>query len=125
MKLYASSHEWVEIENGIATVGISQYASDEMGGLTYVELPEVGRRYEFGEDFANIESHKDAETIHSPVTGTVCEVNEKLETDQSDIDNDAEGKGWICKFKDVDEASVAGLMSKEDYIKSLPKDDQK
>ncbi len=122
MKLFAPTHEWVEIENGIATVGISQYASDEMSGLTYVELPEVGRRYEFGEDFASVESLKAAEMIHSPVTGTVCEVNDKLETNQSDIDNDAEGKGWICKFKDVDEASVAGLMSKEDYIKSLPKE---
>ena len=122
MKLYASSHEWVEIEDGIATVGISQFASDEMGSLTYVELPELGRRYEFGEEFANVESQKDAEAIHSPVTGTVCEVNETLETDLSDIDNDAEGKGWICKFKDVDEASVAGLMSKEDYTKTLPKE---
>ncbi len=119
MKLFASSHEWVEIVDGIATVGISQYASDELSGLTYVELPEVGRRYEFGEGFASVESHKDAEEIHSPVTGTVSEVNEKLETDQSDIDNDAEGKGWICRFKDVDEASVAGLMSKEDYLKTI------
>ncbi len=121
MKLFASSHEWVEIENGIATVGISQYASDELGGLTYVELPEIGRRYEAGEGFASVESLKAAEEIHSPVTGTVCEVNSTLETDQSDIDNDAEGKGWICRFKDVDESSVAGLMSKEDYQKSVAK----
>ena len=119
MKLFAPTHEWVEIENGIATVGISQFASDELSGLTYVELPEVGRRYEFGDDFANVESHKDAETLRSPVTGTVCEIHDILETDQSDIDDDAEGKGWICKFKDIDESSVAGLMSKEDYEKTI------
>ena len=119
MKLFAKTHEWIEIADGVATVGISEFASDELGGIKYMELPEVGRKYSFGEDFGSVESHKAAEMIYSPITGTVGEVNTELESSYESIDNDAEGSGWICKFNDFDESSMQGLMTKEEYLKAV------
>lgn len=119
MKLFASTHEWIEIADGIATVGISEHAADEMNDLTYVELPEMGRTYAAGEGFGSVESVKAASEIHAPVTGTVCEVNAALETTPDDVNKDAEGSGWICRFKDLDESSMKGLMTKEEYLASV------
>ena len=117
MKRFAKTHEWVEIADGVATAGISQYAADEMKELTYVELPEVGRKYTAGEVFGSVESTKAASEIHSPITGTVAEVNTTLETNPETVNNDAEGEGWICRFKDFDENALNATMTKEDYLK--------
>ena len=116
MKRFATSHEWIEISDGIATAGISQFAADEMKELTYVELPEVGRKYAAGEVFGSVESTKAASEIHSPITGTVAEVNTALETNPVTVNDDAEGAGWICRFKEFDENDLNANMTKEDYL---------
>lgn len=121
MKKYARTHEWVEIENGIATVGISQFAADEMNDLTYVELPDKGRSFAAGEGFGSVESVKAASEIFAPVAGTVSEVNAALETDSEMVNRDAEGDGWIMKMSDIDEANLANLMTKEEYLEFVGK----
>ena len=117
MKRFATTHEWVEIADGFATAGISQHAADEMKELTYVELPEVGRKYQAGEVFGSVESVKAASEIHAPITGVIAEVNTKLETNPEAVNDDAEGEGWIAKFKDFDENDLHATMSKEEYLK--------
>jgi len=116
MRKYAKTHEWVEIADGIATVGISQFAADELKQLTYVELPEVGRSFAAGEAFGSVESTKSANEIFAPVGGTVNAVNAALEMEPEIINEDAEGKGWIMKLENVDESALASLMTKEEYL---------
>lgn len=116
MKKYAKTHEWVEITDGIATVGISQYAADELKKLTYVELPEVGRSFAAEEPFGSVESTKSANEIFSPVSGTVNAVNAALEVEPEIINEDAEGKGWIMKLENVDASALETLMTKEEYL---------
>ena len=116
MKKFAKTHEWVEIDGGVATVGISQFAADELKTLTYVELPEKGRAFAATEAFGSVESTKSANEIFAPVGGTVCEVNMALETEPEMVNKDAEGTGWIIKLENVDAANLENLMTKEDYL---------
>ena len=116
MKKYAKTHEWVEIEGGIATVGISQFAADELKQLTYVELPEVGKTFAAGEAFGSVESTKSANEIFAPVAGTVSAVNVALEAEPEMINEDAEDRGWIMKLENVDDSTLASLMTKEEYL---------
>ena len=116
MKKFAKTHEWVEIADGIATVGISQFAADELKTLTYVELPDKGRAFAAAEAFGSVESTKSANEIFAPVAGTVCEVNMALETDPEMVNRDAEGAGWIIKLDNVDAANLDNLMTKEEYL---------
>ena len=116
MKLFAKTHEWIEIKDGVAVMGISQYGADEMKALTYVELPEIGRKYASGESFGVVESTKAVQEIFAPVAGTVSEVNTELETDPEAVNRDAEGSGWICKFSEFDEAQINATMTREEYM---------
>ena len=116
MKKYAKTHEWVEIEGGVATVGISQFAADELHELAYVELPEVGRSFAAGEAFGSVESTKSANEIFSPVAGTVSAVNAALEANPELVNEDAEDSGWIMKLENVDDSALATLMTKEEYL---------
>jgi len=121
MKLYAETHEWVEIANGIATIGISKHAADELGDLTYIELPEQGRDFKAGESFGTVESVKAASEIFAPVAGKVSEVNQAVVDSPEVVNQDAEGEGWLVKLSNVDESAIAGLMGEADYLKSLEK----
>lgn len=121
MKYYAESHEWVEIVDGIATVGITTFAAEELGDLTYVEMPAIGAAFAVGDVFGSVESVKAASDIFAPLSGKVCEINEELEAAPELINESAEDKGWICRFSDVDESGLSNLMSQEDYLKSIRK----
>lgn len=121
MKYYAESHEWVEIVDGIATVGISEFAAEELGDLTYVELPAIGAVFAAGAVFGSVESVKAASDIYAPLAGKVCEVNDALTTTPEVLNEAAEGEGWICRFSDVDQSGLSRLMSREDYLKSIGK----
>lgn len=112
-KQFIETHQWMEIENGIATVGISQYASDELGGVTYVEMPEVGRVLKAGESFGSIESTKAANELFTPIAGTVIEIHTELETNPELVNDDPEGNGWIIKLGSLGE--TATLLSEEEY----------
>ena len=97
---YSKDHEWVTIENGIATVGISDHAQDELGEIVYVELPQIGDSFESGDEIAEVESVKAASPILTPVGGEVCEVNEALDDQPELLNEDCYGT-WIYKLKDV------------------------
>lgn len=115
MKKFSKDHEWVELADGVATVGISVHAAEELGDITFVELPEVDADVEKGASFSVVESVKAASDIYSPVSGTVSEVNEDLEDEPEKVNEDAEGAGWICKISGVNEADLEGLMTEAEY----------
>ncbi len=113
--LYTKEHEWVSIEDNIATMGISDYAQEALGDVTYVELPEEETEVEQFEQFVSVESVKAASDIFAPMGGKVIEVNRKLEDTPGLINKDCYGKGWIAKIdvRDMDEST--NLMSAEEY----------
>jgi len=113
--LYTKEHEWVSIEDNIATMGISDYAQEALGDVTYVELPQEDTEVEQFEQFVSVESVKAASDIYAPMGGKVTEVNRKLEDNPALINKDCYGKGWIAKIevRDMDEST--NLMSAEEY----------
>jgi glycine cleavage system H protein len=113
--LYTKEHEWVSIEDNIATMGITDYAQEALGDVTYVELPEVEAEVEQFEQFVSVESVKAVSDIYAPVGGKVMEVNSKLEETPDLINKDCYGKGWIARIevRDMDEST--NLMSAEEY----------
>lgn len=119
MKLYAKTHEWIEVTGDSACIGISKHAADEMGDLTYIEVPEVGKTYKAAESFGSVESVKAASEIFSPVSGTVSAVNTDLEDDPAIVNKDPEGAGWICKMENIDKAGLDALMTEKEYLKTL------
>lgn len=118
---YAKSHEWVLIEGDTATVGITQFAQEQLGDLTFVEVPEVGDTFEQGDEFGSVESVKAASEIYAPVAGEVIEVNEALEDAPEQINEDPYGKGWIIKLKISGEPE--GLMDADGYQAQLDSED--
>ena len=121
MKLYAKSHEWIKVKviDDIATIGISKFAADELGDVTYLELPVVGTTFEAGEVLGSIESVKAASDIFAPAGGSVSEVNEALESDPAIVNQSAEDEGWICRLENVNLADLDKLMGEEEYLESI------
>lgn len=112
---YASSHEWVRFEDGIATIGISDHAQEELTDVVFVELPEVGRQVDAGDPTAVVESVKAASDIYSPIAGEVVEVNETVEADPALVNTDPYGSGWIFKIQVKDESQLEKLMDAAAY----------
>ena len=112
---YASSHEWVRLDGGIATVGISDHAQEELTDVVFVELPAVGKSVDAGDPTAVVESVKAASDIYAPVGGEIVEVNPEVEADPSLVNSDPYGKGWIFKLKVKDEAHFLKLMDAAAY----------
>jgi glycine cleavage system H protein len=117
--LYTKDHEWAKIEGSTATVGITDYAQQLMGELTYVELPAVGKEFSSHDEIAVVESSKSASDVYSPVTGKVVEVNSNLESKPELINDDCYGSGWICKLAITDAKSVENLMNAKQYEEYL------
>ena len=117
--LYTKEHEWVNIEDNVATIGITDYAQEALGDITFVELPEVGDEVEQFEEFASIESVKAANDIFAPISGKVIEVNTRLESDPGTINRSAFEKGWIAKVQISDKEEASNLMTAEEYQKFL------
>lgn len=116
---YASSHEWVRLDGGIATVGISDHAQEELTDVVFVELPTVGKSVDAGDPTAVVESVKAASDIYAPVGGEIVEVNPEVEADPSLVNTDPYGKGWIFKLKVKDEAQVLKLMDAAAYTAQI------
>ena len=112
---YTSEHEWIRIDDDAATVGISQYAQEQLGDIVYVELPETGRKVEPGDTMAVVESVKAASEVYAPVAGEVVEVNTALVDAPEKINEDAEGQGWFIRLSGVDADAVAALMDGDAY----------
>jgi glycine cleavage system H protein len=119
---YAKSHEYVHVEGGIATVGITDYAQKELGDVVFVELPQVGSQVEANEEFGNIESVKAASELFAPVSGEVVEVNEELASRPELVNSDPFGDGWMMKVKLSHPEEVDVLMSAEEYEEYVEKE---
>ena len=113
--LYTKDHEWVSIEGTDATVGITDYAQEQLGELVFVELPVIGKEVNAHDEIAIVESSKAASDVYSPVTGKVIEVNQELETRPELINEDCYKSGWIAKLHITDPKSYEGLMDSEKY----------
>jgi len=112
--LYSESHEWVKVEDGIAVIGITDFAQHEMGDLSYVDMPEVDDELTKGEEFVAVESVKAASDLFSPVSGTVVEINEALE-DSPELLNEDAFANWIIKVQMSDESELEELMDAAAY----------
>ena len=112
---YTKEHEWVRVEDGVGTVGITDYAQDQLGDIVYVTLPEPGKRLSQLAVFGEIESVKAVSELYSPVSGEVVESNEAL-ADKPEMVNDSPyGEGWIMKVRLTDEAEVEKLLTADQY----------
>ncbi len=112
---YTSDHEWVLVEDGIATVGITDHAQDELTDVVYVDPAEVGNEVEEGDPAAVVESVKAASDIYSPLDGEIVEANGDLDGDPALVNTDPYGKGWIFKLKLTDPESANALMDAAAY----------
>ncbi len=117
---YAKTHEWVSLEEGIATLGITDFAQSQLSDLTFVELPEVGTEFKAGDEAAVVESVKAAADIYAPVAGEVTEINDELEDAPELINKDAFGAGWLFKLKVVDETEVDNMLDADSYEELCP-----
>ena len=119
---YTEDHEWISVEGGTATVGITDYAQEQLGDVVYVELPTVGKTVAKGDETAVVESVKAASEVYAPVSGEVVAVNSDLEGTPGAINEDPQGKGWFVKIKLANAGELDGLLSEEqyqDFLKSI------
>ena len=113
--LYSTSHEWARIEGDEAVIGITSFAQESLGDITYVELPEVGRVIEASEEAAVVESVKAASDIYAPVSGKISEINDALESRPELVNKDPFGEGWFFKLAGVDIVEFDALMDISAY----------
>ena len=118
-KKYSKDHEWVFIENNIATVGITEHAQESLGDIVFVEVPEIGKDVSSGNEVSVIESVKAASDIFTPIDGKIIETNNKLNEDASIINKDPENEGWIFKIDISNSKNLDDLMSLEQYTEFL------
>ena len=114
---YLETHEWHKRDGDVVTIGITQFAADELTDVTYVKLPAVGKRLKAREAFGEIESVKTNSDLYTGVAGTVTEVNGDLAKDPGLVNSDPFGKGWMIKLKADDSGEVDRLLSVDDYLK--------
>jgi len=112
---FTKSHEWVLVEDDVVTVGIADYAQQELGDITYLELPDVGTSVSAGEPFGVIESVKAASDIYAPLDGEVLERNDTAVDSPGVVNTSPYGDAWLIKIQVSDPAQVSGLMSATDY----------
>lgn len=118
---YTKEHEWIKVENDVATMGITDYAQGELGDVIFVELPQIGTKVEQMKPFGVIEAVKAVSDIFSPLSGEVAEVNTRLENEAGIINKDPYGEGWIIKIKMSKPEELNNLLSAEDYKKLIEK----
>ena len=115
---YSETHEWVRVEDGVGTVGITDYAQHELGNVVYVDMPEVDDEFGAGEVFGAVESVKAASDLNLPVSGTIVEVNEAL-IDEPGLINKDPYENWIVKVQLSDEGELDNLMTSETYRSTI------
>lgn len=115
MRYYTQQDEWIEVDGGTATVGITDYAQGQLGDIVFVDLPEPGRTVEKGKEAAVVESVKTAADVYSPVSGTVTDVNTALADNPALVNESAEGQGWFYRLTLADPSELEGLMDQAAY----------
>jgi glycine cleavage system H protein len=118
---YSKEHEWVKVDGGVATIGITSHAQSSLGDIVYVELPKIGTKYSAMKDFGVVESVKTVSTLYCPVSGEVTEVNSKLSSKPEAVNSDPYGEGWMIKVKMTDPSELDKLLSASDYEALLKK----
>ncbi|SKA75077.1 glycine cleavage system H protein [Paucidesulfovibrio gracilis DSM 16080] len=120
--LYAKSHEWVKVDGDTATVGITDFAQQQLGDITFVELPDVGDTFDQGDEFGSVESVKAASELYSPICGEIVAVNDALEDAPEKVNEDPLGEGWLLKLKVaqapeglLDYAAYQALVESEEH----------
>jgi len=112
---YTKDHEWVKIENGVATIGITDFAQGELGDIVFVELPEAGKSFNAGDAFGTIEAVKTVTDLFSPISGNIVAINEGLDNDTGKVNSDPYGDGWLVKIRLSDPDEKDGLLSSIAY----------
>ena len=113
---YTREHEWIKIEGSEATVGITEFATNELGDIVFIEIETVGEKLTQGDTFGTVEAVKTVSDLFMPVSGEVLEVNPKLESTPEIINKDPYGQGWLIKIKINDLNGIDSLLSSDDYI---------
>lgn len=113
--LYTSDHEWLAIDGNVATVGITDYAQQQLGDVVFVELPKIGRVLKKAEAAAVVESVKAASDVYAPISGEVLETNAELAAEPALVNSDAQGKAWFFKIEIADKGELGGLMDEAAY----------
>jgi len=116
---YSKDHEWAQVDENIVTVGITEFAQDQLGEIVYVELPEEGQKVTQNQTFGVVESVKAASDLYAPVSGTVIEVNAALGEDPSVLNDDTMNEGWMIRIEMDSEKELANLMRAPDYKKLI------
>jgi len=116
---YSKDHEWAAMEGDVVTVGINDYAQDQLGEVVFVEMPQVGDSFDEGEEFGTVESVKAVSELYCPVSGEVVEVNDALEDAPELVNNDPYQGGWIMKIKTDNPSEMDNLMDKAAYLEML------
>ncbi|MEO6993055.1 MAG: glycine cleavage system protein GcvH [Lacunisphaera sp.] len=117
---YAKSHEWLKVAaDGTALVGITDYAQNSLGDITYIQVPKVGATLKAGETFGVVESVKAASDVYAPAAGTVIEVNKALDANPEKVNASPYVDGWMLKLKLINPADAAALLSAADYEKLI------
>jgi glycine cleavage system H protein len=116
---YSKDHEWAKVSDGIVTIGINDYAQDQLGEIVFVELPEVEDTFEEGDEFGSVESVKAVSEIYLPISGEVVEINESLEDAPELVNESCYDKGWLVKVKPSDASQLDALLDKAAYLEML------
>jgi glycine cleavage system H protein len=112
---YTKDHEWISVDGDVGTIGITDYAQQQLGDVVYVELPEAGRKVEKAGEVAVVESVKAASEVYAPVSGEVIESNGALEGAPATVNQDAQGSGWFVKLKLNNQSDLDDLMDEQQY----------
>jgi glycine cleavage system H protein len=116
---YSETHEWARLEGDTCTVGITQFAIEQLTDVVHIELPAVGQRVEAGQRFGEIESVKAVSDLYAPVSGEVVAVNDRLKADASEISADPYGKGWMIKIRLAPGAKLDGILTPDRYEQQI------
>ena len=119
MKYYTEDHEWIEIVGSDAIIGLSEYAAEAMGEVTFVELPEESEDFIVGDRLGGVESVDTSSDIYAPISGTVSIVNELLVDEPQLLSESPEDKGWICKLENFDSSELDDMMTEDAYLKFI------
>lgn len=113
--LYTNDHEWIRVQDDVITIGITEYAQEQLGDVVYVELPDEGQEIEAEDAFGSVESVKAVSEIYSPIGGKVIEANDLLEDSPEKVNTDPYGDGWMVQLEASDTSALDSLMSPQEY----------
>lgn len=122
---YTKNHEWARVDDGTVVIGITDFAQNQLGDVTYVELPEDGEHFDKDGVFGTVDSLKTVAELYAPVGGEVLEVNNDLPNNAEKVNEDPYGEAWMIKLEIADEKELEELMPAEDYLKFISKQKKK